>query len=140
MKKSYQSLEDNSTNTMIQVIYRKLTANFLNLCLVFLLTISTSLTAQEGDPAKGKTLFNTNCASCHQLDKKMTGPALRDIEARLADEQGLDREWMRSKWIRNSAGLIKSGDAYANKIYNEYNGTAMTAFPQLSDQDITVIY
>ena len=32
--------------------------------------------------------------------------------------------------------MIKSGDAYANKIYNEYNGTAMTAFPQLSDADI----
>ena len=138
MKKSYQSLEDNSTNTMIQVIYRKLTANFLNLGLVFLLTISTSLTAQEGDPAKGKTLFNTNCASCHQLDKKMTGPALRNVEARLADEQGLDREWL-NKWIRNSAGMVKSGDAYANQIYNEYNGTAMTAFPQLSDQDISDI-
>ena len=138
MKKSYQSLEDNSTNTMIQVIYRKLTANFLNLGLVFLLTISTSLTAQEGDPAKGKTLFNTNCASCHQMDKKMTGPALRNVEARLAEEQGLDREWL-NKWIRNSAGLIKSGDAYANQIYNEYNGTAMTAFPQLSDQDISDI-
>jgi mono/diheme cytochrome c family protein len=138
MKKSYQSLEDNSTNTMIQVIYRKLTTNFLNLGLVFLLTISTSLTAQEGDPAKGKTLFNTNCASCHQMDKKMTGPALRNVEARLAEEQGLDREWL-NKWIRNSAGLVKSGDAYANQIYNEYNGTAMTAFPQLSDQDISDI-
>ncbi|WP_456438478.1 c-type cytochrome, partial [Psychroserpens sp.] len=123
---------------MIQVIYRKLTANFLNLGLVFLLTISTSLTAQEGDPAKGKTLFNTNCAACHQMDKKMTGPALRNLEARFADELGLDREWL-SKWIRNSAGLIKSGDAYANQIYNEYAGTAMTAFPQLSNQDISDI-
>ena len=32
--------------------------------------------------------------------------------------------------------MIKSGDAYANKIYKEYNGTAMTAFPQLSNTDI----
>jgi hypothetical protein len=39
-------------------------------------------------------------------------------------------------WIRNSASLIKSGDEYANKIYAEYNGSAMTAFPQLSDSDI----
>ena len=138
MKKSYQSLEDNSTNTMIQVIYRKLTSNFLNLGLVLLLTISTSLTAQEGDPVKGKTLYNTNCAACHQLDRKMTGPALRNVEARLAEEQGLDREWL-NKWIRNSAGLIASGDAYANKIYDEYNKTAMTAFPQLTDQDISDI-
>ncbi|WP_299223932.1 c-type cytochrome [uncultured Psychroserpens sp.] len=123
---------------MIQVIYRKLTSNFLNLGLVFLLTFSTSLIAQEGDPVKGKTLFNTNCASCHKLDKKMTGPALRNVEARLAEEQGLDREWLNA-WIRNSAGMVKSGDAYANKIYNEYNGTAMTAFPQLTDQDISDI-
>lgn len=138
MKKSYQSLEVNSTNNMKQVTRRKLGKNILQLSLIFLLTCSTSLFAQEGDPAKGKTLFNTNCASCHGLDRKMTGPALRHIEQKLADEQGLDREWMAS-WIRNSAALIKSGDDYANKIFDEYNGVAMTAFPQLSDQDIADI-
>ncbi len=138
MKKSYQSLEDNSTNNMIQVIYRHLASKIPYLGLVILLTFSTSLNAQEGDPAKGKTLFNTNCASCHNLDRKMTGPALRNVEARLEDEQGLGRDWL-DKWIRNSAGLVKSGDAYANQIYDEYNGTAMTAFPQLSDQDISDI-
>lgn len=137
-KKSYQSLDDNSTKNMEQVIYRKLTFRILYLGFIILLTFSNSLTAQDGDPAKGKTLFNTNCAACHQLDKKMTGPPLRDIETRLADEQGLDRTWL-AAWIRNSAGVIKSGDAYANKIFNEYNQTAMTAFPQLSDQDISDI-
>ncbi len=138
MKKSYQSLDDNSTSNMIQVIYRHLASKIPYLGLVIILTFSTSLYSQEGDPAKGKTLFNTNCASCHNLDRKMTGPALRNVEARLDETQGLDRAWL-NKWIRNSAGLIKSGDAYANQIYNEYNGTAMTAFPQLSDQDITDI-
>nr|WP_321234407.1 cytochrome c3 family protein [uncultured Psychroserpens sp.] len=123
---------------MIQVIYRQLASKIPYLGLVILLTFSTSLTAQEGDPAKGKTLFNTNCAACHQLDKKTTGPALRNVEARLADEQGLDRTWL-DAWIRNSAGMVKSGDAYANQIFNEYNGTAMTAFPQLTDQDISDI-
>ncbi len=138
MKKSYQSLEDNSTNNMIQVIYRHLASKIPYLGLVILLTFSTSLTAQEGDPVKGKTLFNTNCASCHNLDRKMTGPALRNVETRLEEEHGLDRNWL-NKWIRNSAGMVKSGDAYANQIFNEYNGTAMTAFPQLSDQDISDI-
>lgn len=136
MKKSYQRIEDNSTNNMKQVIYRKLTSKILYLGFILLLTFSTALNAQEGDPTKGKSLFNTNCAACHQLDKKMTGPALRNVETRLADEQGLDREWL-SAWIRNSSGLVKSGDAYANKIFNEFNGTAMTAFPTLSDQDIS---
>jgi cytochrome c2 len=136
MKKSYQSLEDNSTNNMQQVILRKLSSTILSLGFIFLLTFSTSLKAQEGDPGKGKTLFNANCAACHKLDAKMTGPALRNVESRLAETEGLDRTWLNS-WIRNSAGLIKSGDAYANKIYKEYNGTAMTAFPTLSDQDIS---
>ncbi|WP_412561763.1 c-type cytochrome [Winogradskyella sp. MIT101101] len=123
---------------MKQVIYRNLTSKILHLGFILLLTFSTSLTAQEGDPANGKSLFNANCASCHKLDKPMTGPALRNVEARLAEEQGLDREWINA-WIRNSAAMIKSGDLYATKIFAEWNNTAMTAFPQLSDQDITDI-
>ncbi|MFV0539961.1 MAG: c-type cytochrome, partial [Aestuariibaculum sp.] len=109
--------------------------NVFGLSLIFLLAFSTAITAQEGDPAKGKTLFNTNCAACHQLDKKMTGPALRNIQQKLEEEQGLDKEWLAS-WIRNSTALIKSGDAYANKIFEEYSKMPMTPFPQLSDQDI----
>jgi cytochrome c2 len=138
MKKSYQSLEDNSTNNMKQVIYRNLTSKILHLGVILLLTLSTSLSAQEGDPVNGKALFNANCAACHKLDKKMTGPALRNVETRLYEDEGLDRAWL-NKWIRNSASLIKSGDAYANKIYNEYNGTAMTAYPGFSDKDISDI-
>ena len=131
-------MEDNSTINMKQVIYRKLTSKIIRLGFIVLLTFSTSLMAQEGDPAKGKSLFNTNCAACHNLDKQMTGPALRNVETRLADDHGLDREWL-SSWIRNSAGLIKSGDAYANQIFAEFNNTPMTAFATLSDQDIADI-
>lgn len=138
MKKSYQSLEDNLTTNMKQVIYRNLTTKILHLSAILFFTFLTSLNAQEGDPANGKSLFNTNCAACHKLDKAMTGPALRNVETRLAETEGLGREWLNS-WIRNSAGLIKSGDAYANKIYNEYNQVAMTAYPGLSDQDISDI-
>lgn len=123
---------------MKQVIYRNLTSKILHLGFILLLTFSTSVIAQEGDPANGKALFNANCAACHKLDRDMTGPMLRNVEARLAEEQGLDRAWLNA-WIRNSAGVIKSGDAYANKVYNEWNKTAMTAFPQLSDQDISDI-
>lgn len=118
---------------MRKVIHQKLSVGILSLTLV-LLAFTSSLSAQ-GDAAKGKALFNANCAACHQLDKKMTGPALRNVETRLAESEGLDREWLYA-WIKNSAGMVKSGDAYANKIYNEYGGAAMTAFPQLSNEDI----
>ena len=138
MKKSYLCLEDNSTNNMKQEIGRFFNSRILLSSLFFLITISTSLYAQEGDPVKGKSLFNTNCAACHTLDKVITGPALRGVEARLSDEQGLDRDWI-SAWIRNSASVLKSGDPYAIKIYAEFKNTAMTAMPQLSDEDINNI-
>jgi mono/diheme cytochrome c family protein len=128
----------NFTTNMKQVMSRRLTSIISHISFVILLVFSSSLFSQEGDVAKGKSLFNTNCAACHQLDRKMTGPALRNVEARLSEEEGLDREWLYS-WIRNSSGLIKSGDAYANKVYNEYNKTAMTAFPTLSDEDLNNI-
>lgn len=89
----------------------------------------------DGDPVAGKTIFNQNCAACHALNRKMTGPALANVESRLAEEEGLDREWL-YRWIKNSSGMIASGDSYANKIYNEYNQAAMNAFPTLSDADI----
>ncbi|QXP60213.1 cytochrome c3 family protein [Olleya sp. HaHaR_3_96] len=120
---------------MKQVIHRKLSRNNLRLSLIFLLTFSTSLFAQKGDAVVGKSLFNANCIACHKLDKKMTGPALRKVESRLADAEGLDREWLYN-WIKNSSGVIKSGDAYANKIYSEFNGVAMSAFPTLTNADI----
>ena len=138
MKKSYQSLEEHSTNYKKPVKHHKLTIRILLSGLLFSLAISTSLYAQDGDAVKGKQLFNTNCAACHQLDKKMTGPALRGIEARLSDDEGLDRDWI-AAWIRNSKSVVDSGDAYGNKIYAEYSNALMTPMPQLTDTDISDI-
>jgi mono/diheme cytochrome c family protein len=92
-------------------------------------TAEVAVIAAGGDAAKGKTLFNANCAACHKLDAKSTGPALRGIGDKY------DSAWLH-KWIKNSAELIKSGDERANKVFNEYNKSPMTAFPQLSDADI----
>ncbi|HNQ26322.1 MAG TPA: cytochrome c3 family protein [Aquaticitalea sp.] len=119
---------------MKQVIHRKLTPKILCLGVLFLLTFSTTLVAQGGDAAKGKALFNANCAACHKMDKPMTGPPLRNIEALLADK-GKDKKWI-FEWIRNSPAVIKSGDAYAVALFDEWNKTAMTPFPQLSDEDL----
>ncbi|QLG44563.1 cytochrome c3 family protein [Costertonia aggregata] len=133
---------------MKKVSYRNQISKILSISLVVFLLFSVSMFAQEetpaegeqteasvGDAAKGKSLFNQNCAACHALNRKMTGPALANVETRLYEEEGLDKEWL-YKWIRNSAGMIASGDAYAIKIYNEYNQAAMTAFPTLSNADI----
>ena len=83
----------------------------------------------EGDAANGKSIFNSQCAACHKLDKKVVGPALGDVTQRRSTE------WLVS-WIKDNAALRASGDADANAIFEEFNGLAMPAFPQLSDQDI----
>ncbi len=85
--------------------------------------------ASGGDAAAGKELFNANCAACHKLDAKATGPALRGIANKY------DMAWL-YKWVKNSSELIKSGDAKAVKVFEENNKSVMTAFPQLSNQDI----
>lgn len=84
------------------------------------------------DVAEGEKLFNANCTSCHAINEKVVGPALKDVDKRHSEV------WL-IKWIKNSQALVKSGDAEALKIYNEYNQSVMTAFPQFSDEQIKSI-
>ncbi|NCT93257.1 MAG: c-type cytochrome [Chitinophagaceae bacterium] len=97
---------------------------------LFLLVFSAVNTVSAQD---GKTLFNTNCASCHQVHKNSTGPALAGVEDRWPDKAKLHA------WIRNSAAFLKTGDKYANDLYNQYNKTAMNLFPNLKDEEIDAI-
>ncbi len=100
--------------------------------LSFLFLFSINLSAQEGDYANGKKLFNANCAACHKLDKKLIGPALGGVTDRR------ENEWLQA-WIKDNNALRASGDQDAIDIFNEYNGMVMTAYPQLSEQDINDI-
>jgi len=104
-------------------------AGVKNIILALVITMSFTVNAQDADPIAGKKLFNANCAACHKLNKKAVGPALKGVSAKY------DKEWLYS-WIKNSSAMIKSGDAQAVAIWEEYNKTAMTAFPLLSNADI----
>jgi len=116
----------------------KKSIKFLSAALIIFISFFTSfvVTAQEvaindnGEAIQaGKKLFNANCAACHKLNKRAVGPALRGVSAKY------DKEWLYS-WIKNSTAMVKSGDAQAVAIYEEYNGSVMTSFPQLSNSDI----
>ncbi len=39
-----------------------------------------SINPVEKEKRAGRKLFNANCASCHKLEKDMTGPALRGVK------------------------------------------------------------
>ena len=102
---------------------------FQSFILIYLLLGVEFLSAQEDNIKAGKKLFNANCAACHKLNKRAVGPALKGASAKY------DKEWLYS-WIKNSTAMVKSGDAQAVAIYEEYNKSVMTSFPQLSNNDI----
>lgn len=107
---------------------------FKRVSIVVLLAVLTAFGGVTKSHAQdGKALFQANCASCHNPLKDATGPALKGM-----DERVPSKEWL-YKWVRNSAGVIASGDKYANELYVKWNKTAMTSFPNLTDADIDAI-
>ncbi len=115
------------------MIYNRLT----NSILVLLFSISlTSLFAQDQAAVDaGKNLFKAKCASCHNKDmkSKMTGPALGGAQERWGDDAAI------YDWIRNSQAMVSKGHPRAVQIYNEFNKSVMTSFPELKDADIANI-
>jgi len=100
----------------------------LGLTVFLSLLFGNTVKAQDG-----KSLFSQNCASCHAIDKRLTGPALMGVEDRWPNKKNL------YAWIRNNQAFLKTGDSYANNLYNEYGKVPMNLFPNLSDAEIGAI-
>ena len=108
-----------------------LTKTFLSSIFSLLLVASVfaqEISSDEAVIAAGEATFKANCTQCHQVHKKVIGPALANI----SDRQSV--EWL-IPWIKNSQKVIASGDEYAVALYEEYNKTQMTAYP-FSDEQV----
>lgn len=81
---------------------------------------------------EGKKLFQTKCASCHMVNKELTGPALKGVEDRWPNKQ------MLYAFIKNSEAVIAT-DSYAKTLWQQYNLTIMPPHPDLTDENITNI-
>ena len=112
------------------MIYSRLIARKLSFCFFFLTFFfcKTLLLAQDG-----KALFTSNCASCHAINKDLTGPALAGFQNRgpWADKKEL------YAWIRNPVAYMAK-DPYTQGLKAQY-GSIMQAFPNLADKDIDAI-
>lgn len=102
---------------------------------VFLFSAIT-LGAQPSVDA-GKTTFRNYCGSCHATDMKTaaTGPALGGVEDRWAD---YPQEELYA-WIRNSQKLIADGHPRAVELWDTWKPTVMTAYPNLTDDEIASV-
>jgi len=86
--------------------------------------------ALSAEATKGKEIFTNNCAACHaSTDEVVVGPGLKGIESRR------DAAWV-EKWVQNPQKVLAGGDKYANDLFKKFNGTQMTAFPNLGTEDI----
>lgn len=82
--------------------------------------------------ADGEALFKQNCAACHSVGKGIViGPDLKDVAQRRP------ADWLR-KWIKSSATVIKSGDAYGAELLKKFNNVGMPD-QNLSDVDIDAV-
>ena len=89
------------------------------------------LTFDESIVSSGESLFKGNCTVCHAINEVVIGPALRDVHERQSEE------WIYA-FIKNSQKVIKSGDEYAVKLYEQYNKTLMTSF-DFSNEELNAI-
>lgn len=83
----------------------------------------------------GEKLFQRNCAVCHTMtDEILTGPGLAGVTDRVPVGN-----WLKN-YILNNERMIKAGDPYAVKIYNQYKKAAMTVFEgALTDNEVNAI-
>jgi cytochrome c551/c552 len=78
---------------------------------------------------EGKTIFASRCASCHNVNKILTGPALAGVHER----HTLD--WI-VNFVRSSQSVIKSGDKEAVALFEKFNKIPMPDHPDLGKDDV----
>lgn len=118
-------------HTLVYVMKKIPKLSFLFLS-AFLISLPGILCASNIE--EGAKLFKENCAKCHYTNSnKLVGPGLEGVTVRVPSPYP---DWM-LKWIKNNSALRKSGNAYANQVYADNNGTEMTIFEGiLTDEQI----
>ena len=106
--------------------------SILKLLRFLLLAIVFNFAVELVNAQDGEALFKANCSACHKPNaEKLVGPGLKDVQKRRPED------WL-LKWIKNSQAVVASGDAYAVKIFEEFNKTPMPA-QSLSDAEIKAV-
>jgi len=82
----------------------------------------------------GKTLFQSQCASCHSIHRSLVGPALKDAASHFKSREVL------YNYIHNPAAYIDTaGDQHIKDLHKEF-GLVMPSFPALTPADIDSIF
>ena len=81
--------------------------------------------------AKGESLFNNNCGSCHNFKQDGIGPRLSSITKEVSPE------WLQ-QFIHDPQKTIASGDQRTKKLFDKYH-TVMPAFSSMQNEELNAI-
>ena len=98
--------------------------------MISILTLITVLYVFSMPPVDdGKKIFTSQCASCHNVNKVVLGPALAGVSDRHSED------WI-IKFVHSSQTVIKGGDQTAITLYEKFNKIPMPDHPDLSIENI----
>jgi cytochrome c551/c552 len=101
---------------------KKITISVLTLLLsVFVFSIPPT--------EEGKMIFSSRCASCHNVNKVVVGPALAGVSDRHTED------WI-IHFVHSSQSVIKGGDTAAIALYEKFNKVPMPDHLDLSAESI----
>ncbi|MCB0794946.1 MAG: c-type cytochrome [Flavobacteriales bacterium] len=84
--------------------------------------------------AAGEKIFKGNCGACHKPDKDLTGPALKGSRERWEGQGDI------YAWIKNSQDYLKTGNAYAKGLFEQWNKSVMTPNALTNEEIDAVLY
>lgn len=100
------------------------------------ITALTALLIGGAAFGQGEGLFKAKCATCHAIDQKLTGPALKGVKQKWTDAGEGELLY---DWVMNSKGLITSGKSKMADAIKGFSASEMPA-QQVSKADIDAIF
>ena len=98
--------------------------------ILFVLQVNYSFADNAAvSPDKGKTIFTTQCISCHNVNVQVVGPALANVDQRHTVD------WI-INFVHSPKTLIQKNDKDAVALYNQFNQIIMPDHQDLSADDV----
>lgn len=97
-------------------------------------TVPETNTCGNSIPTESKILFNNNCAPCHKIDKKSTGPPIKGMQIRFNNDD------MLFSYVLNEDSLRKNFKTFYDSIFQDYNVDYQHHFPKLSKAELELFF